>query len=217
MSSETNHSTSAESETDRKHQRGFDPAARLSEREQQNLRRDLTPVDRVAARSRMAPNPKGTVPEFDDEAQLVFAANNYLGLATDDRVQGAAAAAAREVGTGAGASRLVTGDTPVHRALERDIAGAKNTERALVFSSGYATNIGVLSALNPEVIVSDELNHASIIDGCRQTDATTLVYDHCDPDSLHATLERQAHEANTDESWLVVTDSVSAWTVTWHP
>lgn len=208
MNGETDHGTSAKFEADREHQHGFDLAADLSERERQNLGRDLTPVDRVAARSRMAPDPKGTVPEFDDGEQLVFAANNYLGLATDERVQQAAADAARTVGTSAGASRLVTGDTPIHRGLERDIAETKNTERALVFSSGYATNVGVLSAMNPDIIVSDELNHASIIDGCRQSNAETLVYDHCDPESLRATLERHAYNADAEESWLVVTDSV---------
>lgn len=206
MSDETNRSTGADSAA-RGHEHGFDPAARLAERERQNLRRDLTPVERVAAQSRMALDPKGAPPEFNEE-QLVFAANNYLGLAVDERVQAAAAAAAHEVGTGAGASRLVVGDTPIHRALERDIAETKSAERALVFSSGYAANIGVLLALNPAVIVSDELNHASIIDGCRGTDAETLVYDHCDPDSLRATLERRARDANTDEPWLVVTDTV---------
>jgi 8-amino-7-oxononanoate synthase len=207
MSGETNHA-GTDLGTNRDHEHGFDPAARLSERERQGLRRDLTPVEWVAARSRMAPDPKDVPIEFGDDERLVFAANNYLGLAADKRVQEAAANAAREVGTGAGASRLVTGDTPVHRALERDLAEAKHAERALVFSSGYATNVGVLSALNPDVIVSDELNHASIIDGCRQTDAATLVYDHCDSESLRATLERRACNATADESWLIVTDSV---------
>lgn len=194
--------------TDQNYERGFDLAARLTEREQRNLKRDLTPVDQIASRGHIAPDPQNEPPEFDDEQHVVFAANNYLGLTVDERVQQAAATAAREIGTGAGASRLVTGDARIHRALERDIAEIKHTERALVFSSGYATNIGVLSALDPDVIVSDELNHASIVDGCRQTDAETLVYDHCDPNDLHATLERRAHNVDDDESWLVVTDSV---------
>ncbi|WP_435197344.1 aminotransferase class I/II-fold pyridoxal phosphate-dependent enzyme [Natronomonas sp. EA1] len=187
---------------------GFNLAARLAARERRGLRRDLTPAERVAARSRVAPDPKGGVPEFTDETRLVFAANDYLGLAADERVQSAAAEASREIGTGAGASRLVTGDTRVHRALERDIAETKDTARALVFSSGYATNLGVLSALAPDVVFSDELNHASIIDGCRLADAETRVYDHCDPDDLRAKFDRRAHEATGDESWLVVTDSV---------
>lgn len=194
--------------TDNGEDRGFDLRDRLAKHGAQNIRRDLTPVDSVSARARSAPDPQGAIPSFENEELLVFAANNYLGLANDERVQNAAAEAAREVGTGAGASRLVTGDTPVHRALERDIADAKNAERALVFSSGYATNVGVIAALDPDVIVSDELNHASIIDGCRGTDAEIVVYDHCDPGDLQATLAAREQEASTEESWLVVTDSV---------
>jgi 8-amino-7-oxononanoate synthase len=181
---------------------GFDLGARLREREAAGLRRDIAPVERVAGRARTAPDPKGDRPEFGAEA-LVFAANNYLGLAGDDRVAAAAAETAREVGTGAGASRLVVGDTPAHRALERALAAKKSTERALAFSSGYAANVGTLTALDPDVIFSDELNHASIIDGARLSDAEVVVYDHCDADALATAM------ADRDEgSWLVVTDSV---------
>jgi 8-amino-7-oxononanoate synthase len=187
--------------------RGFDLRGRLADRERHDLRRDLAPVDRVAARGRVAPDPKNEPPVFEDE-RLVFASNNYLGLADDDRVQAAAAEAARDVGTGAGASRLVTGDTSVHRALERDLADAKNTERALVFSSGYAANVGTISALAPDVVFSDELNHASIIDACRQSGAETVVYDHCDADDLRARMVDRDAETDAEESWLVVTDTV---------
>jgi 8-amino-7-oxononanoate synthase len=100
----------------------------------------------------------------------------------------------------------VTGDTGLHRALERDVADAKGTERALLFSSGYATNVGVLAALDPDVIFSDALNHASIVDGCRLAGGETVVYDHCDPDALAAAM--RARDPAADESWLVVTDSV---------
>ena len=188
--------------------RGFDPAARLAEREQRGLRRDLSPVADVTARSPVAEDPGGEPAQFDGDEQLVFAANNYLGLAADERVQRAAAEAAREVGTGAGASRLVTGDTPAHRALERDLADVKGTDRALVFSSGYATNVGVVSALGPDVVFSDELNHASIIDGCRQAGAETVVYDHCDADDLRREMRERAARVVDDETWLVLTDSV---------
>jgi 8-amino-7-oxononanoate synthase len=187
---------------------GFDPAARLAERERAGLRRDLTPTEEVAARSRMASDPRGEPPAFDGDPQLLFASNNYLGLAGDERVAAAASEAAREVGTGAGASRLLTGDTPVHRRLERTIAETKSTERALAFSSGYAANVGTLSALAPDVVFSDRFNHASIIDGCRHADAETVVYDHCDAADLRAKMDRREADANTDERWLVVTDSV---------
>jgi len=190
---------------------GFDLDARLAERERADLRRDLSPAERVGARTRFSDDPKGGAPDYGDE-ELVFASNNYLGLADDRRVLQAAENAARTVGTGAGASRLVTGDTGLHRALERDIADCKGAERALVFSSGYAANVGTIDALAPDVVFSDELNHASIVDGCRVGASETVVYDHADAADLR---ERMAERAATggngpadDEDWLVVTDSV---------
>ncbi|MFB6163982.1 MAG: aminotransferase class I/II-fold pyridoxal phosphate-dependent enzyme [Haloarculaceae archaeon] len=193
---------------DERPDRGFEPAARVRERERRGLRRSLTPVDRVAARVKLGLDPRGEPPAFEGDEQLVFAANNYLGLATDERVQRAAADAASEIGTGAGASRLLTGDTPAHRELERALAATKGTERALVFSSGYAANVGTIAALAPDVVFSDELNHASIVDGCRQSGAEVVVYDHGDPATLRAALAERDRTAGTDESWLVVTDTV---------
>jgi 8-amino-7-oxononanoate synthase len=189
---------------------GFDLRARLDERDVRELRRDLSPVETVAARSRMADDPGGEIPQFDESADeaLVFASNNYLGLADDELLQRAAVRAAESVGTGAGASRLVTGDTPVHRALEHDLAATKGTERALVFSSGYAANIGTITALAPDVVFSDEFNHASIIDGCRLSPAEIVVYDHCDAASLAEAMVDRADTGNSNASWLVVTDSV---------
>jgi 8-amino-7-oxononanoate synthase len=187
--------------------RGFDPSARVRDREQRDLRRDLQPTDRVAERSRFAPDPGKHPPEYGEE-QIVFAANNYLGLTDDERVQEAAAETAREVGTGAGASRLVTGDTGVHRSLERSIADAKGTERALTFSSGYAANVGTIAALSPDVVFSDELNHACIVDACRLSGGEIVVYDHADADDLAEQMAAYADDANGEASWLVVTDSV---------
>ena len=186
---------------------GFDLDRRLREREQANLRRQLDPAECVAARTRFADDPRGGAADFG-EGMTVFAANNYLGLADDARVQRAAELGARTVGTSAGASRLVTGDTHLHRALERDLAACKQTERALLFSSGYAANVGTISALDPDVIFSDELNHASIIDGCRLAGAETVVYDHCDAENLRECMRERAANAGDDERWLVVTDTV---------
>ena len=186
---------------------GFDLEARLARREERGLRRDRSVTERVAGRTRIAPDPKTDAARFGSE-QVVFASNNYLGLADDRRVQRAAELGSRSVGTGAGASRLVTGDTALHRALERDLAACKDAERALVFSSGYAANVGTIAALAPDVIFSDELNHASIIDGCRLADAETVVYDHCDPTALRRHMAARAETADPDENWLVVTDSV---------
>ncbi|WP_436924616.1 aminotransferase class I/II-fold pyridoxal phosphate-dependent enzyme [Halosimplex amylolyticum] len=190
--------------------RGFDLDARLRERERDGLRRDRRPAESVGARARFADDPGGGAPDYGDEA-LVFASNDYLGLTGDRRVQRAAELAARSVGTGAGASRLVTGDTGIHRALERDLADCKGVERALVFSSGYAANVGTIDALAPDVVFSDELNHASIVDGCRIGADETVVYDHADPDDLRAKMAQRAAgslDSGTEEDWLVVTDTV---------
>ncbi|UPM42766.1 aminotransferase class I/II-fold pyridoxal phosphate-dependent enzyme [Halocatena salina] len=187
--------------------RGFDLEARIDGRKERGLRRDLTPVESVSERSRYAEDPGADQPVFGKRTEMmVFASNNYLGLATDERVQRAASSVADSIGTGAGASRLVTGDTPVHRALERDLAESKGTERALVFSSGYAANVGTITALDPDVVFSDAYNHASIVDGCRLSDAEIVVYDHCDATALADAMADRAPDS--DESWLVVTDSV---------
>ncbi|MFC6764811.1 aminotransferase class I/II-fold pyridoxal phosphate-dependent enzyme, partial [Natrinema soli] len=194
--------------------RGFDLEDRLETLETNDLKRALSPVDRVAERGYFAQPSGGELPVLEADEALVFASNNYLGLTDDQRVQNAARQAAATVGTGAGASRLVTGDTMVHRDLERLLAETKGTDRALAFSSGYAANVGTITALEPDVVFSDELNHASIIDACRLTDAETVVYDHCDAESLRSMLEERADRAirdgrePADESWLIVTDSV---------
>ncbi|WP_226041728.1 8-amino-7-oxononanoate synthase [Natrinema sp. DC36] len=194
--------------------RGFDLEDRLETLEANDLKRALSPVDRVAERGYFAEPSGGELPVLEADEALVFASNNYLGLTDDQRVQDAARQAAATVGTGAGASRLVTGDTMVHRDLERLLAETKGTDRALAFSSGYAANVGTITALEPDVVFSDELNHASIIDACRLADAETVVYDHCDAESLRSMLEERADRATrdgrepADESWLILTDSV---------
>ncbi|SEH14376.1 8-amino-7-oxononanoate synthase [Natronorubrum sediminis] len=189
--------------------RGIDLEDRLADLETANLKRSLSPVDRIAERGHFAPPAAGDLPVLDSTDALVFASNNYLGLTDDERVQDATRQAAATVGTGAGASRLVTGDTLVHHDLERLLAETKATERALTFSSGYAANVGTITALEPDVIFSDEYNHASIIDGCRLSGAESIVYDHCDAGDLRSKLEaRAADDEHADESWLIVTDSV---------
>ncbi|MCL9814631.1 aminotransferase class I/II-fold pyridoxal phosphate-dependent enzyme [Natranaeroarchaeum aerophilus] len=186
---------------------GFDLSADLAARERENLRRRLSPANRVAEYAQFAPPSGSALPVVDGEERLVLAANNYLGLTQDERVQDAAVAATEVVGTGAGASRLVTGDTLVHRDLEERIAETKATDRALAFSSGYAANIGTITALAPDVVFSDAYNHASIVDACRLSGADTVVYDHCDVADLAARMESRSGTVD-DESWLVVTDSV---------
>ncbi|MET0534522.1 MAG: 8-amino-7-oxononanoate synthase [Steroidobacter sp.] len=133
-----------------------------------------------------------------------FASNDYLGLAAHPAVRLAAISAIERFGTGAMASRLVVGTRSLHCELEREIAAWKHTENALVFSSGYAANIGVLTTLGLDdvTLFSDELNHASIIDGCRLARARTLVYRHLDLEHLDQMLRQ------TSGRKLVVTESV---------
>ncbi|MCC6245594.1 MAG: 8-amino-7-oxononanoate synthase [Gemmatimonadaceae bacterium] len=120
-----------------------------------------------------------------------FASNDYLGLAADPRVARAGAAILQAEGTGAGAARLISGNHPIHDSLERALARFKSCERALLFPSGYMVNIGVIPALvdDNDVIYSDALNHASLIDGCRLAKATLRVFAHADLDELGAMLE----------------------------
>jgi 8-amino-7-oxononanoate synthase len=141
----------------------------------------------------------------NEEDALVVCSNNYLGLATHESLAEAATEAAREYGTGAGASRLVSGNLEPHRELEDALASLKRTERSLVFSSGYAANVGTVSSLvdDRDAVFSDELNHASIVDGCRLSGADVYVYDHCDVDDL-----RQKYESTEARRKLVVTDTV---------
>jgi 8-amino-7-oxononanoate synthase len=137
-----------------------------------------------------------------------FASNDYLGLSAHPAVRAAAHDALERWGTGAGASRLVTGSRPVHADLEEALAQWKGAEAAVCFPTGFAANLGVLSVLGgPGVrVFSDELNHASIIDGCRLSRSHVVVYRHGDLDHLDELLA----SGGTGEKLpsLVVTDSV---------
>lgn len=137
---------------------------------------------------------------------LNFSSNDYLDLASDPRLARAAARAARQFGCGAGASPLVSGLLPPLAALERSLARWEETESALVFSSGYAANLALTSTLvgRDDVVFSDALNHASLIDGCRLSRARVHVYRHADVHHLEQLLrtERGARRR------LIVTDSV---------
>jgi 8-amino-7-oxononanoate synthase len=136
-----------------------------------------------------------------------FASNDYLGLSAHPSVVAAAQGALTRWGAGSGASRLVTGSRPVHSELEQELAEWKGTEAAVCFPTGFAANLGVLSTLGgPGVrILSDELNHASIIDGCRLSRSALAVYRHRDMGHL---AELLADAAATPTPTIVVTDSV---------
>ena len=136
---------------------------------------------------------------------LMFASNDYLDLANDPRLKEAAIEAVRKYGAGTGGSRLTTGTQVIRRELERELAAFKGTEDAITFSTGFAANSGVIPALcsRGDVIFSDELNHASIIDGCRLSGARIAVYRHNDMEDLKRQIEAQA-----PCSGLVVSDGV---------
>ena len=147
----------------------------------------------------------------DDERHVVsFASNDYLGLSAHPDVIAAAHAALDAWGTGAGASRLVTGSRPVHEQLEHALADWKGTEAAICFPTGFAANLGVLCALGgPGVqVLSDQLNHASIIDGCRLSRSSLAVYRHRDLDHLAELLAGSDAAGGGELPTIVVTDSV---------
>jgi 8-amino-7-oxononanoate synthase len=141
----------------------------------------------------------------DGRAVVSFASNDYLGLTQHPAVIAAAHRALDRWGSGSGSARLIVGSRPIHDELEQALAQWKSTERAVLFPTGYAANLGVLTAFadHESVVCSDALNHASIIDGCRLSRARVAVYDHRDLGRLEQLLA-DAPEARR----IVVTDTV---------
>lgn len=139
---------------------------------------------------------------------LLLCSNNYLGIAGHPRLVEEMVTATQRYGAGSGASRLISGTMPPHSELEERIAAFKGTEAALLFNSGYAANTGILQGLfgPDDTIFSDQLNHASIIDGCRLARARTLVYPHGDHVALAELMERE--KPRRKGRWLIVTDGV---------
>ncbi|WP_170086922.1 8-amino-7-oxononanoate synthase [Kyrpidia spormannii] len=170
--------------------------AELQNLEDAGLRRRLRRVE-------SAPGPEVTV---EGRRMLMCASNNYLGLAQDPRLIEAAHRAMIRYGAGSTGSRLISGDTELHEALEKRIARWKGTEAALVFATGYMANVALATTLAGEedVIFSDEWNHASIIDGCRLSRARVSVYRHADPGDL----ESKIIAAGPARRRLIYTDGV---------
>jgi glycine C-acetyltransferase/8-amino-7-oxononanoate synthase len=154
---------------------------------------------------RLVSGPQGPRVLLDGRPVLLLCSNNYLGLADHPRVRQAAAEAAMRWGVGSGASRLISGNMKLHRRLEERLAAFKGYDAALLFGSGYLANTGTIAALarRGEVVFSDELNHASIVDGCRLSRAETFVYRHADIEHLAWGL-REAEGRGS----LIVTDGV---------
>ncbi|MFJ7755397.1 8-amino-7-oxononanoate synthase [Peribacillus muralis] len=140
------------------------------------------------------------------QKMLMFASNNYLGLAQEQRVIEASIQATERFGAGSTGSRLTTGHSIIHEALEGKLAQFKQTEAAIVLSTGYMANMAVLTTIvgKGDLILSDAGNHASIIDGCRLSRAKTVIYSHADLDDLEMKL--QGHQGF--KKTLIVTDGV---------
>ncbi len=169
---------------------------RLAEIEQLGRQRTL----------RMVSGPQGPHVSLDGQPVLLLCSNNYLGLADHPQVREAAADAAMQLGVGTGASRLVSGTMTIHRELEQRLATFEGSEACLLFGSGYLANLGTIGALAGagDTVFSDELNHASIIDGCRASRAEVIVYRHLDTDHL----ERCLREHRGKGRRVIVSDSV---------
>jgi 8-amino-7-oxononanoate synthase len=172
------------------------------------IERRLAEIERLGLRRRlrMVRGPQGPHISLDGQRVLLLCSNNYLGLADHPKVREAAAEAAMRLGVGAGASRLVSGTMTIHRQLERRLAAFEGSEDCVLFGSGYLANLGAIGALaGPgDTIFSDELNHASIVDGCRASRARVVVYRHLDTDHLERCLRERGGEGRR----LIVSDSV---------
>jgi 8-amino-7-oxononanoate synthase len=169
---------------------------------------ELINLDRATLRRRLSVrnSPQSARVVLDGRELVNFGSNDYLGLSADDRLSVAAHAASKREGWGSGASPLVSGRGESQAELERRLAEFEGTEAALVFPSGFAANAGTIPALvdEPDAIIGDAKNHASLIDGCRLSKATRFVYPHADC----VALERMLREAAKFRRRLIVTDTV---------
>lgn len=169
---------------------------------------EFAAIEQVGLRRRLRTvmsAPTGTI-HLDGHDVVLLGSNNYLGLSTHPEVITAAVEATQTFGTGASGSRLISGNSELYTTLESNLAKTKGTEAALVFSSGYAANTSVIPVLAGEgdLILSDALNHASIIDGCRLSRASKKIYQHCDTEHLRTLLS----ESTAFRRRLIVTDGV---------
>jgi len=167
----------------------------LTELKENNLYRTFNTIS--------APQEKQTI--INDKQVLLFSSNSYLGISNNEMVKKKVIRAVDEYGTGAGGSRLTTGNYDLHMRLERLLSGFKESDASIVFNCGYMANVGTLSSLCKEsdVIFSDALNHASIIDGCRLSKAKTVIYAHNNINDLKAKIDEIR-----PKSGIIITDSV---------
>src|SRR5437773_3203927 len=158
-------------------------------------------------RLRVLEDEQAPVCTFDGKRVINLASNNYLGLTTHPKLREAALAATRKYGVGSGAVRTIAGTTKIHMELEEKIARFKNVEACVVFQSGFTANAGTVSAIlgKGDFIVSDELNHASIIDGARLSKATIKIFRHKDVAHAEELLKEIAGEPGRR---LIISDGV---------
>lgn len=157
---------------------------------------------------------QGPIVILDGQSVVNLSSNNYLGLAANRRIEDAAVGAIRESGTGAGASRLISGNMTEHDALEQELGSFHGLGSALLFNSGYQANVGVIPAIagRDGAVFSDTLNHASIIDGCRLARAAVHVYPHGDL----AALEKALRDSTAGQK-VIATDAVFSMDGDWAP
>lgn len=153
--------------------------------------------------------PNGAVIKVNGKELINLSSNNYLGLATNAKMIKASIAATGKYGVGAGAVRTINGTQDIHVELEKKLAEFKDTEAAIVFQSGFNCNMGAIAAVmdKNDAILSDELNHASIIDGCRLSGAKIIRYQHSDMEDLRVKA-KEAKESGRYNKIMVITDGV---------
>ena len=151
--------------------------------------------------------PSGPRSQINGKEVINLSSNNYLGLANNQRMKNAAIEATNKLGVGAGAVRTIIGNMSIHEELEKKLAEFKHVEAVLTFQSGFTANAGVIPAVvdKGDIIISDELNHASIIDGCRLSRADVIRYKHSDMEDLERVINEVKDNYNTK---LIITDGV---------
>jgi len=173
------------------------------------IRKELVFLDSRGMRRELktVTGPQRSETSLAGQPMTILCSNNYLGLADHPRLKELAVEMTRKYGCSSGASRLISGTMTLHRQLEEELAAFKGTESALVYNCGYMANLGVLSTVvgDGDVIFSDVLNHASIVDGCRLSRAEVKIYRHSDVTHLEELLQRFGASFNRR---LIVTDSV---------
>jgi glycine C-acetyltransferase len=171
----------------------------LEELKSQGLYNEIDPLE----------GPNGPMITIGGKELVNLSSNNYLGLATDERLKEVAMEAIKEYGVGAGAVRTINGTLDIHVKLEEKLAEFKGTEAAIAYQSGFNCNMAAISAVmdKNDAILSDELNHASIIDGCRLSKAKIIRFNHSDMDDLRAKA-KEATESGQYNKVMVITDGV---------